>query len=102
MTELTSPKSFLDKNWKLVLQVLLLIVLGIIIILGILIFILIKTKPPQETLMDEILRDLTVPEEKRGTLKEVSPEAIKDLTTPPKKETSQDSEEIIKDLTAPK
>ena len=108
--KLFNLKISLDKSWKFTPRVFILIIVGIIVILGT--FVLVwpkKESPPaevslpsEEKTMEEILKDLSVPEEKRGTTEEPSPEAIKSLTAPSKKETPQVPEEILKNLTAPK
>ena len=106
----TDSKIPFAKNWKFTPQILILIILGIIVILGISIFVLQQKEPtvtqpeiPSLPLSptEEIMKDLTVPEEKRGMIEEVSPEVIKGLTAPHSKETPPASEEIIKNLNAP-
>ena len=104
--EFINSKISLEKNWKLTPRVWVLIILGIIVILGILILVWPKEEAPpveinpKEKTMEEILKDLSVPEGKRGTVKAPSPEVMESLT--PKKEAPQVPEEILKNLTAPK
>lgn len=79
------------------------IVLIVAIICGVFIWFISKkeikrTEIPKEKTVEEILKDLTAPE---GVIpRKVPPSVIKDLSAP--EETPQFSEEVLKNLTAPK
>lgn len=88
----TDLKISIEKSWGFTRQVAILIILGIVVISG---FLMIhyffikeaipetpKPLPAQERTMEEIIKDLTVPEENRETEEEFPPEIIKDLTVP--------------------
>ena len=102
-------KISLDKSWKLTPQVSILVIFGIIVILGILFLVWpekeVAQLPQSEgKTPEEILKEsLTVPEENRGRIKELSPEITEALTVP---EENREREkelppEVIESLTIP-
>ncbi len=102
-------KISLEKSWKFTPQVLILVIFGIIVILGVLFLVWPEKEVPQlpqseGKTPEEILKEsLTVPEENRGRIKELSPEITEALTVP---EENREREkelppEVIESLTIP-